>query len=351
MSKLEGTKGHDNLSKAVLYSYIKKKIKIQLFYRDKRDIVEKPKSMFDTFSWLKEDQLEWLSGSHDVAIVRNVEKEKTYFLSISADSETKIKVEHFKCNSLKYVHGLPDNHSPYATVQQRVISPQKPYEIRHRLPFEDVGTVNELTRIHFDDHYIDIFYEQKEGIAKPPGFRRIENTISYDWQDEHYDQETVRSFTIRKNIEFSVKRGGIFRDRINYMTPPEINWRRNNLAVIHNVSLDEPVVLTIKGNYKTTVKILHFRLNPEQCDKIEWDERPKNKHDVTTLNLTENEHFEGQISDTLSLEEYNDKKCKILRIWFDNRYIDFFFSVRRPSSGLLSRSINCIKCNRALQSS
>jgi len=328
------SKGYDSQGKAVVYSYegYEKNIKIRLFYGDMRGEVR------------EEGQLQWLTVTPNVAIIRNIEMEKPYFLSISANSETKIKIEHFEYDSLEYTYNVPYNLTPQSSEEERVVNSENAIQIQFSLLPKDVGTVNDLTRIRFDNRYIDIFHEQKEGQSIPetrPGYRRSGDNIFYYSQDQN-------GHHIEKKIEFSVWKEVVYRDGSR---PLAINWHSDSYAVVHNNRVSETSVWQIAANHLTKVNIQQFSVQNSTFTGVLPDNA---EPDIEIpVNLGENGMFGCNIKSTLSQEEYNSDKRDLIRVWFDGHCIDFLFSTElwSPTRGTQARLTNCIKCNRPLKSS
>ena len=326
--------GYNREERAQYFYKPQKIIKVEFWYYDGR--------------W-KEGRLTWIN--ENVLVIKNIDIQKPYYLLISANLKTEITIEDFYYQGVKYDNPIP----PYQTPEKRQkVVLDANYEDACKMKFElipgDVGKASDLTRIRFDEEYIDIFHEQKQDPAAPenppgqtqPSHSRKENKIFYSWCLEN-------GADIIKEFEFSVLPGETWRGSER---PLVMHWLTDNVAVIYNVQVNQSVVFRVQGNYKTTLEFHNFSLETEEYkNEIAPNQRPNDEDDMATLKLGEQGVFWCQVSIMLSSGEYASGKRDLIRIWFDGQYIDFFFSTKHPPSSTLLRSTNCIKCSRALQSS
>lgn len=290
----------------------------------------------------KGDRVKWIN--QNVATIKNIEPQKKYYLQISANLDTKITIENFYYQGVTYTGFFPSDETPTESESQILeANHQNACRLGFELDPEDVGIESDLTRIRFDDQYIDIFHEQKEGLAapeKPPEYTRIGNKIAYSWSNEN-------NRMIQKEFTFSVEAGEVYRGLSQ--KPLEMHWRADGVAVIHNVKVNETAIFGIKANHETKIKFQEFSLeNKEYKRKIPRDKTPNNER---IQKLGEYGIFLCQVKFMLSMGEYYSGIRDLLRIWFDGRHIDVFFSTEPPPPHTATRTTYCIKCSRALKSS
>jgi len=136
------------------YSYkIKKTIQIRFFYEDDPETL---------------GEIEWIQDSN-VAVLKNIDLERSYRLSISGNIDTLIAVQDFTYEGVKYDEPVPPYSKSFDSRQDHLLRKdnhnalQKQFILRH----ENVGKRSDYTRIYFDYYYMDVFHEQKENVNTP----------------------------------------------------------------------------------------------------------------------------------------------------------------------------------------